>query len=99
MKNLVLFFCLPLLLSASGCTTLLSASTTEILPGNTEVIKVSETGYGFLHLNIPEMNIQPALRSKCPNGTVNGVQTLLSVREFVVFQLYEISATAYCKNK
>lgn len=86
-----------LLVVSAGCTTILSTSMTTIEAGNKNIVEVEASDYGFLHLTTPEINLLPALRRECSNGTVNGVQTTLTLREFLVAQKYTLRATAYCK--
>lgn len=86
-----------LLVVSAGCTTILSTSMTAIEAGNKNIVEVEASDFGYLHLTTPEINLLLALRRECSNGTINGVQTTLTLREFLVAQKYTLRATAYCK--
>lgn len=95
LKLLFIVFCL----CNSGCVLMTSVSVSEIHPNNSGLVKARVSDYGFLHIDLPPtLNIQPELRKQCPNGTINGIQTTLSMREFLLLQYYTITATGYCKN-
>lgn len=84
-------------ISVFGCQSIHSISMTEIAPGNTKLISAEESSFDILHMSAPDMKIQPKLREQCPEGIINGVQTTLMVREFILFQIYDLKASAYCK--
>jgi len=88
-------------LALSGCITISSSSisdSTRTQAGNTAT--ASATDWGILLLTVPQgltgiANQQ--LASACPSGKFTDVQTELSMRNFVLAQMYMVNAVAICQ--
>lgn len=92
---------LALCLALSGCITIASSSisdSTRTQAGNTAT--ASATDWGILRLTVPQgltgiANQQ--LASACPSGKFTDVQTELSMRDFILAQMYMVNAVAICQ--
>jgi hypothetical protein len=88
-------------LALSGCIMLSSSSISESergTGGNT--VTASATDWGILRLTAPQgltgiANQQ--LASGCPGGKFTDVQTELSMRDFILAQMYMVNAVAICR--
>src|SRR5271170_3655369 len=88
-------------LAMSGCIMVSSSSisdSTRTQAGNTAT--ANATDWGILHLTAPQgltgiANQQ--LASACPSGKFTDVQTELSMRDFLLAQMYTVSAVAICQ--
>ena len=100
MKGLTLL-AMPLLamcMTLSGCVFIESSAITG-RSGNGKSVTTSASDYGILGLTIPSGLTGAAnsqLAAQCP-GNLTNVQTELSVRNFIVVQLYDVTATAVCE--
>ena len=88
-------------LALSGCIMVSSSSISESSrsqAGNTAT--ASATDWGILRLIAPQgltgiANQQ--LASACPGGKFTDVQTELSMRDFILAQMYTVNAVAICQ--
>ena len=88
-------------LALSGCIIVESSSISSSdrsQAGNTAT--ASATDWGILRLTAPQgltgiANQQ--LSSACPGGKFTDVQTELSVRDFILAQMYQVNAVAICQ--
>ena len=88
-------------LALSGCIEVLSSSiseSTRTQAGNTAT--ATATDWGILRLSAPQgltgiANQQ--LASACSTGKFTDVQTELSVRDFILAQMYSVNAVAICQ--
>lgn len=67
---------------------------------NGQAVSTSVSDYGILHLTVPNNLTQSAnsqLVAACPSGKLSDVQTELSMRDFILVQMYSISAGAVCQ--
>ena len=90
-----------LALALSGCIMLGSSSisdSTRSQAGNTAT--ASATDWGILRLTAPQGLTGVAnqqLASACPGGKFTDVQTELSMRDFILAQMYMVNAVAICQ--
>jgi len=95
------FAALASCLALSGCIMVSSSSISDsdrTQAGNT--VTASATDWGILRLTAPQgltgiANQQ--LASGCPGGKFTDVQTELSMRDFILAQMYMVNAVAICK--
>jgi outer membrane protein OmpA-like peptidoglycan-associated protein len=81
-----------------GCVAIKSSVISERSTGG-QAVSASSDDYGFLRLTAPyglTTKVNSQLVSQCPNGELTNVQTELSMREFILVQLYSLSAAALC---
>ncbi len=102
MKRLTVLVAAPLLvicLVLSGCVVLESSAISERSGGGRSV-STSASDYGILALTTPyglTGTANSQLMAQCQSGKVSNVQTELSMRNFILVQLYSISATGVCQ--
>ena len=88
-------------LALSGCIMVSSSSISESnksQAGNTATASASD--WGILHLIAPQGLTGVAnqqLASACPGGKFTDVVTELSMRDFIVAQMYMVNAVAICQ--
>ena len=88
-------------LALSGCIMIASSSISESnrsQAGNTAT--ASATDWGFLRLVAPQGLTGVAnqqLASACAGGKFTDVQTELTLRDFILAQMYTVSAVATCQ--
>jgi len=95
---------LTLILFAGACVSIQSATVTNIAPDSSKPITGSEADYGILHLSKPSVDdligsLTTRLHKVCADGKLTNVRTVLSNREFIIFQYYEVQMTANCSSK
>ena len=104
MRRLSRFLTLALLapcIALSGCIVVESSSISESSrsqAGNTAT--ASATDWGILRLTAPQGLTGVAnqqLASACPGGKFTDVQTELSMRDFILAQMYMVNAVAICQ--
>jgi hypothetical protein len=101
MKGLTLL-AMPLLaicMALSGCVFIESSAITG-RSGHGKSVTTSASDYGILGLTIPSGLTGTAnsqLAAQCQSGNLTNVQTELSMRNFIVVQLYDVTATASCE--
>ncbi len=83
----------------SSCTTIQSISVSSFQPSNEAMVKASDKERSFFGLFVPTLEVSRKLREQCPNGSINGVQTTLTVQNAIIVQTYEITAIGYCTKK
>lgn len=85
-------------LMLSGCVVIESSAISQ--RGETgQPISANASDYGVLRLSAPYGLTNQAdtqLASQCANGELTNVQTELSMRDFFIVQLYNLSAAALC---
>ena len=102
MKRLTVLVAMPLLIicmALSGCVMIESSTISERSGGGSSV-STSASDYGILALTVPyglTGTANSQLMAQCQSGRVSNVQTELSMRNFIVVQLYSISATGVCQ--
>jgi len=67
--------------------------------GSGQTVSASFSDYGVLGLTAPygiTTKVNSQLVSQCPNGELTNVQTELSMRNFFLYQMYNVTATAIC---
>jgi hypothetical protein len=92
-------FAVGLCLSLSACVIIRSSSISEST-GNGSKVTAEYSDYGVLHLAAPDTltsEADAALAKQCQSGLISGVQTELSMREFVIVQYYTIDVAGTCK--
>ena len=91
---LLLVFCM-----IQGCVFIRSGSISDST-GTGNAVSASASDMGFLELLAPDGLTHSAneqLASQCPGGKFTNVQTELSMRDFLLVQLYSVSANAVCQ--
>ena len=101
MKKLVavLSFMSVLGVSLSACVFVRSSSISESVGGGSPVHS-EYSDYGILYVTAPTditSAANAALASQCQTGRLTGVQTELSMRDWLVVQYYTITAAGVCK--
>jgi len=101
MKNLMLRSALILLACylVQGCVFIRSSSITGSA-GTGTAVNASASDMGFLELVAPTGLTHSAnqqLATQCPGGKFGNVQSELSMRDFLLVQLYTVSADAVCQ--
>jgi len=102
MKRLTVLVAIPLLvmcLALSGCVVIESSAISE-RSGPGQSVSTSASDYGILALTVPyglTGTANSQLMAQCQSGKVSNVQTELSMRNFIVAQLYSVSATGVCQ--
>jgi hypothetical protein len=98
MTTLVFASILAASMSASACV-MISSSAISDRAGNGAAINSSASEMGILHLMAPQGLTQTAnnnLLGQCATGKVTGVSTELSMRDFLIVQLYNVSVNGNC---
>jgi hypothetical protein len=83
----------------SGCI-MLESSTIGEREGTGQSVSASSDGWGILRLTTPmglTSGVNTQLAGACPSGKFTNAQTELSMRDFIIVQLYTVSADAVCK--
>ena len=88
----------------SGCVSIQSVSLTNFSTEATRPITDSASDFGFLHLTKPAIDdfvgsLSTRLSKTCADGKLANIRTILSTREFILFQSYEVQMTANCLAK
>jgi hypothetical protein len=86
------------LLSLGGCIVIASSAISE-KSGSGTAVSADADDMGVLRLIIPENLTQKAntaLAAKC-QGKLTDVQTELTMRDFLIVQLYEVSVAGVCQ--
>jgi outer membrane protein OmpA-like peptidoglycan-associated protein len=81
-----------------ACVAIKSSVISERI-GEGQAVSASSDDYGFLYLTTPDgltTKVSSQLVSRCPGGELTNVQTELSMRNFLLVQLYNVSAAALC---
>src|SRR5271166_5850526 len=87
---------LALSVTLSGCIVIESSAISERTSAGSQPVSTSVSDYGVLALSVPNGLTQQAnsqLASQCQSGKITNVQTELSMRNFIVVQLYNISVS------
>ena len=85
-------------LALSGCVVLESSSISSRTSTGTPV-SASADGWGILRLTTPPGltgSVNTQLAGGCPSGKFSNAQTELQMRDFILAQLYTVTATAAC---
>ena len=86
-------------LTTSGCIMIHSSSISDSAKSGPGVTTTA-SDIGILHLSVPANLTQTAnqgLVGQCPGGKVTDVQTELSMRDFIIVQMYQVTAAAVCQ--
>ncbi len=86
-------------MALSGCVLIESSSITG-RPGAGKTVSTSASDFGILGLTLPNALTTTAnsqLATQCQNGKLSNVQTELSMRNFIVAQLYDVSVSGVCE--
>ncbi|MGH7934613.1 MAG: hypothetical protein ACREQN_15830 [Candidatus Binataceae bacterium] len=65
-----------------------------------QAVSASSDGWGILRLTTPQGmtgSVNSQLASACPSGKFTNPQTELSMRDFIIAQLYTVSSNAVCE--
>ncbi len=96
MKNKIF---LMLALIQTGCVSVTSLSVSDFEnANNTTPIEIEDYYVDVFHLTAPFVNLNAKLKEQCTSGNITGVQTTLTMREFLVVQFYTAEAKGYCKK-
>jgi len=82
----------------SGCVVIESSAISGRKQGG-QAVSASSGDYGILRLTAPHgltTTVNSQLVSQCPSGMLTNVRTELSMREFLLVQWYDVSASAVC---
>jgi outer membrane protein OmpA-like peptidoglycan-associated protein len=82
-----------------GCVVIQSSAISGRRAGG-QAVSASTSDYGILRLTVPyglTTKVNSQLVSQCPSGELTNVQTELSMRDFLLVQLYNLSAGALCQ--
>ena len=85
-------------LALSGCVVLESSSISSRTSTGTPV-SASADGWGILRLTTPPGltgSVNTQLAGGCPSSKFSNAQTELQMRDFLLAQLYTVTATAAC---
>ena len=85
--------------SVSGCIAI-GSSAISSKSGNGAAISAHANDMGILHLVIPQdltQKANSALMSQCASNKVTDVQTELTMRDFIIVQLFDISVAGLCQ--
>lgn len=85
-------------IALSGCVVIESSSISSRSSTGTPV-SASADGWGILRLTTPPGltgSVNTQLAGGCPSGKFTNAQTELQMRDFLLAQLYTVSATAAC---
>ncbi|MDB5107331.1 MAG: hypothetical protein JWM69_272 [Candidatus Binatus sp.] len=102
MKNIAKLMIAPLIAAsvlASGCVMIESSAISD-RSGAGNVISASASDMGYVHLVAPQALTSTAatnLLAQCATGKVSGVTTELTMRDFILVQMYNVSATGFCQ--
>jgi len=96
---------LPLLALTTACIGLagcimIQSSSISGSAGPGTAVTGQANDMGILHLSVPQNLTQTAnsqLLSGCASGKVTDVQTELSMRDFILVQMYKVSASGVCQ--
>jgi outer membrane protein OmpA-like peptidoglycan-associated protein len=87
------------ILMLSGCVVIRSSAISG-REHTGQPVSASSSGYGILRLTAPyglTTAVNAQLVSQCPSGKLTNVQTQLSMRDFLLVQLYAVSGSALCQ--
>jgi len=93
---------MPLLvvcMALSGCVVIESSAISERAGGG-QTVSTSASDYGVLALSAPYGLTNTAnskLLAQCQSGKTSNVQTELSMRNYILVQVYDVSATGQCQ--
>lgn len=85
-------------LSTSACI-MISSSSISDRAANGAAISANASDMGFLHLVAPQGLTNTAntnLLGQCATGKVTGVATELTMRDFLIVQLYNVAVNGNC---
>ena len=85
--------------SLAACVVIRSSSISESA-GSGSKVNAEFSDYGVLHLTVPDTltsEADAALAKQCQSGLISGVQTELSMREFLIVQYYTVGVAGTCK--
>jgi hypothetical protein len=93
-----------LVVAIQGCVSIQSATVTNVSPEVTKPITGHESDMGILHLSKPSLDdliadLTMRFYKVCGEGKLTNVKTVLSTREFIIVQSYDIEMTANCTPK
>jgi hypothetical protein len=86
-------------LALSGCYVVHNGSISSAAAKGTKVSS-SASDWGILHLTAPQgltSTVDSQLLGQCPTGKVSNISTELASREFILAQMYTVSADGYCQ--
>jgi hypothetical protein len=84
---------------STGCASVSSISVTQIPADRSKKVKTSVSKFVFLAFNFDNDYIDPIvsnLKSKCPNGKIQGILTKHEVKNYFIFFDNTVTATGYC---
>jgi hypothetical protein len=87
------------LVALSGCVVIESSAISET-QGKGSAVTAETDDMGILRLSIPPNlthKANAALLAQCARGKLTDVQTELSMRDFLIIQLYHVSAEGICQ--
>ncbi|HEX4405844.1 MAG TPA: hypothetical protein VH560_13495 [Polyangia bacterium] len=92
--------CLGALL-LQGCLSVLSHSYSGVALNRHPSVSATDSTWGFLHLTEPlienlVVDLTHKLEDGCLGASLENVQTKLTIREFVLFQIYDVRLSAQC---
>lgn len=90
-----------LLYFSCGCTSLQSISVSDYIPSSGEkLIKSSVNAVSWFRLSSPNLsqNVLENLKIEC-RKSLSGIQSTLTLRDFLFIQLYTVDVDAYCSEK
>ncbi|HET9240341.1 MAG TPA: hypothetical protein VFO10_23965 [Oligoflexus sp.] len=93
MKKLLLSLCLSPLLT--GCIGLSSVGVSDVVSGDAKSsLRAESSGIGFLALTVPSADSleREAVGKLAAQGAAKNVTTRLTMRNFVIVQLYSVEA-------
>jgi len=96
---LLRIFVLSFSVLLSACVLIRSSSISEST-GTGSKVNAEYSDYGVLHLVAPDTltsEADAALAKQCQSGLISGVQTELSMREFLIVQYYTVDVAGTCK--
>lgn len=101
MKGLKLFtiLVLAMCMALSGCVVLESSAITG-RTGSGKNVTTSASDFGILGLSLPmglTSTANSQLVAECQGGKLTNVQTELSMRNFILAQVYDVSVSGVCE--
>ncbi len=87
--------------TASGCVGVLSHSYSYVTVDRRPTVSETDWTSGFLHLTEPlveniVVDLTHRLEESCEGRSLVNVQSKLTVREFILFQIYSVRISAGC---
>jgi hypothetical protein len=88
-------------LSSQACVSVLSHSYSNPSTEHPPFVSESDWDYGVLHLSHPAvenvvLKLERKIATPCARGPLLNVQTTLTLRDFLFFQVYSVRLTAEC---